>query len=105
MNLKPGFLGSQRPGEAENFVRYQTRWGNGMSNLKKIGKLRCKVAKKKETQIRETVKMPCTIYNNTKTASKKKGENEGKYKGCPISKKSGKKTQNDVPQKLERWIN
>jgi len=46
MNLKPGFLGSQRPGEAENFVRYQTRWGNGMSNLKKIGKLRCKVAKK-----------------------------------------------------------
>jgi len=63
---------------------------------KKSENLDVKSQKKKETQIRETVKMPCTIYNNTKTASKKKGENEGKYKGCPISKKSRKKTQNDV---------
>ena len=57
-----------------------------------------KSQKKKETQIRETVKMPCTIYNNTKTASKKKGKNEGKNKVCPISKKSRKKTQNVCPR-------
>ena len=62
----------------------------------------------RETQIRETMKMPCTTYNNAKIKSQKKGLNKEKsnppsvfnknstLKGCPISKRSRKKTPNDT---------
>jgi len=46
----------------------------------------------KETQIRETMKMPpWTTYNNTKIASKKEEENEKKSKDVRLQKKVGKR--------------
>jgi len=49
MRFRPGYLGSRRPGDAENFVWFQKKCEpkgeNGMSDLKKIGKMGCKVAK------------------------------------------------------------
>jgi len=40
-----------------------------------------KSQKIKETQIRETMRMPCNKHNNTKIASQKRGKMGGK-KGC-----------------------
>ena len=53
MNLKTGYVGSRRPGDAEIFVRFQKKWGekgeNGISDLKKNGKMTCKVAENYRT--------------------------------------------------------
>ena len=83
MNLKLGYSGSWCPGDAENFVRFQKKWGgkgeNGMSDLKKNREnWDVTSSKMKETQIRETMEMPCTAYNNTKMQSQKKWKNGGK---------------------------
>jgi len=57
-----GYTGSRRPGDAETFVRFHKKWGkkgeNGMSNLKKNGKMTCKVrrSKRREPQNKETIK-------------------------------------------------
>jgi len=81
MSLKPGYLGLRRP-----------RDGKICSISKKVGGKRkqdvqfqknrknwdVKSQKRIETQVRETMKMPYTVYNNTKIASKKKGKNWGK---------------------------
>jgi len=55
MNLKPGYSGSRRPGDAENIVRSQKQWGkkreNGMSDLKKkSGKSDVKLQEMKKPQ-------------------------------------------------------
>jgi len=50
MNLEPRYSGSRRPGDAENFVRHEKkritkREKGDVRSQKKIGKMRCKVAK------------------------------------------------------------
>jgi len=92
MSLTSRYSGSRCPGDAENFVvpdfkkSEEKKDKMGCPISKKIEKMTSKVAKMKETQIMETMKMPCITYNNTKIATKK-GKNEKKKHRCPISKK------------------
>jgi len=58
MSLKPGYSGLQRPGDEENMVRFQKKWGGkrkwDVFTPKKIEKWGVKSQKMKETRIRET---------------------------------------------------
>jgi len=71
----------------------------------------CPISKKmKEPQIREMLKIPCTTYNNTKMASKKRGKMGGGERNSKFStvaegmgaerpRKKGKRYLNYMPSK------
>ena len=69
------------------------KWDVQSQNNREMG---CKVAKNERSPDQGDDEDACTTCNNTKMESKIKGEIEGEKKGCPISKNSRKKTQNDT---------
>jgi len=69
---------------------------NGMSDLQKIGKKGCSVAKNERNPDQEDDEEILHCLQEHNDYIQKRRENWEKIKECPISKKSRKKNQNDM---------
>ena len=84
MSLKSRYLGSRRPGDAENFVRFQKKWGEKKNTGCPISiffeKMGCKVAKHERTPDQGDDEDALHYIQQQKNRIQQKGKNGGKKK-------------------------